>query len=129
VQIQQQTSLQSAADTESASLQQAQTYFTSTGTDIASALSSFSSSLAALSANSTSSSAQQGVLAAGQNLASAFNTAARPDRRADGSEPADTRHGVANQLAHPADCAAEWTTGAGAAGEGAAPCKTSSTRL
>jgi flagellar hook-associated protein 1 FlgK len=76
VQIQQQTSLQSAADTESASLQQAQTYFTSTGTDIASALSSFSSSLAALSANSTSSSAQQGVLAAGQNLASAFNTAA-----------------------------------------------------
>jgi flagellar hook-associated protein 1 FlgK len=74
VQIQQQTSLQSAANTESASLQQVQTYFTSTGTDIASALSGFSSSLVELSGNSTSSAAQQGVLAAGQNLAAAFNT-------------------------------------------------------
>jgi len=74
MQIQQQTSLQSAADTESASLQQAQTYFSSTGTDVASALSKFSSSLAELSGNSSNSAVQQGVLAAGQNLASAFNT-------------------------------------------------------
>ncbi len=76
VMIQQQTSQQSAADSESASLQQVQTYFTSTGTDIASALSAFSSSLVELSGNSGSSAAQQGVLAAGQNLASAFNTTA-----------------------------------------------------
>jgi len=76
MQIQRQTSMQSAADTESASLQQAQSYFTLTGTDIGSALSSLSSSLAELSGNSTNSSAQQGVLAAGQNLATAFNTTA-----------------------------------------------------
>ena len=76
MQIQQQTSLQSAADTESSSLQQVQTYFTTTGSDIASALSTFSSSLVELSGNSTSSSAQQGVLASGQNLAVAFNTTA-----------------------------------------------------
>src|SRR5208282_2033730 len=66
LQIQQQTSAQSAADTESTSLQQVQNYFTSNGEDIASALTSFSSSLAQLSANSTSTAAQQNVLASGQ---------------------------------------------------------------
>ena len=76
LQIQQQTSMQSAADTETASLQQVQTYFNPTGTDIASALSNFSSSLVQLSGNANSSSAQQAVLAAGQNLAAAFNTTA-----------------------------------------------------
>jgi flagellar hook-associated protein 1 FlgK len=76
MQINQQTSAQSAVDTESSSLQQVQTYFTSTGTDIASALAAFSSSLVELSGNSTSSAAQQGVLAAGKNLAAAFNTTA-----------------------------------------------------
>lgn len=76
LQIQQQTSLQSSASTESAGLQQVQTFFTSTGTDIASALTAFSSSLAALSASPTSSGTQQGVLASGQNLANAFNTTA-----------------------------------------------------
>lgn len=76
LQIQQQTSLQSSANAESASLQQIQTFFTSTGTDIASALTSFSTSLAALSASPTSATSQQGVLSSGQNLASAFNTTA-----------------------------------------------------
>ncbi|MGO9339074.1 MAG: flagellar hook-associated protein FlgK [Terracidiphilus sp.] len=77
MQINQQTSLQSAADTESSSLQQVQTYFTSTGTDIASALAAFSGSLVELSGNSTNPAAQQGVLTAGQSLASAFNTTAQ----------------------------------------------------
>ena len=73
LQIQQQTSAQSSVDTQSSSLQQIQTYFASTGGDIASALSSFSTSLAQLSANPSSAAVQQGVVSAGQNLASAFN--------------------------------------------------------
>lgn len=77
MQINQQTSAQSSVDTQSTSLQQVQTYFTTTGGDIASALSSFSSSLAELSANSSSTAEQQTVLASGQNLAEAFNTAAK----------------------------------------------------
>lgn len=76
LQIQSQTSLQSSADTQSSTLDQVQPYFTTTGTDIASALTSFSSSLAQLSAAPTSAAAQQGVLSSAQNLASAFNTTA-----------------------------------------------------
>jgi flagellar hook-associated protein 1 FlgK len=76
MQIQQQTSQQGAANTEYSNLQQVQAYFTSTGTDIASALTAFSSSLVELSGNSSNSATQQGVLAAGQNLAAAFNTTA-----------------------------------------------------
>jgi flagellar hook-associated protein 1 len=75
-QIQQQTSAQNSADAQSTSLQQIQTYFTTTGSDIASALSSFSSSLAELSANSSNTAVQQTVLSSGQNLATAFNTTA-----------------------------------------------------
>jgi flagellar hook-associated protein 1 FlgK len=76
LQIQQQTSLQNGVNTESASLSQIQTFFSNTGTDIASDLTAFSSSLTALSANSTSTAAQQSVLSSGQNLASGFNTTA-----------------------------------------------------
>jgi flagellar hook-associated protein 1 len=76
-QIQQQTSAQNSADAQSTSLQQIQTYFTTTGSDIASALSSFSSSLAELSANSSDTAVQQTVLSSGQNLATAFNTTAK----------------------------------------------------
>jgi flagellar hook-associated protein 1 FlgK len=77
VQIQQQTSLQTSYDTQSSTLQQIQTSFSSsTGADIASALSAFSSSLSQLSANPSNTSAQQGVLSSGQDLASAFNTTA-----------------------------------------------------
>lgn len=76
LQIQQQTSAQSSANTESASLQQIQTYFTTTGTDIASALTTFSNSLDALSASPTSTATQQSVLSSGQDLAEAFNTTA-----------------------------------------------------
>ena len=75
LQIQQQTSLQSSADTQSSALQQIQTYFSSSsGDDIASALSAFSTNLSQLSANPSNSAAQQGVLSAGQNLANAFHT-------------------------------------------------------
>jgi flagellar hook-associated protein 1 len=76
LQIQQQTSQQSGADTVSSNLQSVQTLFASTGDDIASTLSAFSSSLAALSANPTDTSTQQSVLTAGQNLAQSFNTTA-----------------------------------------------------
>jgi flagellar hook-associated protein 1 FlgK len=76
VQIQNQTSLQSSANTESSSLQQIQTNFASTGNDIASALSKFSSNLTQLSANPSSSTVQQQVLSSGQSLAHAFNTTA-----------------------------------------------------
>jgi flagellar hook-associated protein 1 FlgK len=76
LQIQNQTSLQSSADTQSSILQQVETNFTTTGGDITSALSAFSSSLAQLSANPSSSAVQQGVISSGQNLARAFNTTA-----------------------------------------------------
>jgi flagellar hook-associated protein 1 FlgK len=74
LQIQNQTSLQSSADTQSSFLQQVETSFTTTGGDITSALSSFSSSLTQLSADPSSTSVQQQVIASGQNLARAFNT-------------------------------------------------------
>jgi flagellar hook-associated protein 1 len=76
LQIQQQTSAQSSADTESSALQQVQTYFSTSGNDIASAFSAFSSSLAELSASPSDTAVQQAVLSAGQNLAGAFNSAA-----------------------------------------------------
>jgi flagellar hook-associated protein 1 len=76
LQIQQQTSLQSSADAQSSSLQQIQNYFSSTGNDIASELTAFSSSLAQLSATPSDSAVQQDVISAGQNLAESFNTTA-----------------------------------------------------
>ena len=77
VQIQQQTSLQSSVNAQSSFLQQIQTYFSSSsGVDISSALSTFSSDLSELSANPTSAAAQQSVLSSGQNLANSFNTTA-----------------------------------------------------
>jgi len=76
LQIQQQTSAQSSLDTQSSSLQEIQTYFTSTGSDIGSAFSAFSSSLAELSANPSNTAVQQGVITNGQNLARAFNSTA-----------------------------------------------------
>lgn len=76
LQIQQQTSQQSLADTESSSLQSLQSLFSTTGEDLASTLSAFSSSLTQLSASPSDSAVQQSVLTAGQNLASSFNTTA-----------------------------------------------------
>lgn len=76
LQIQQQTSLQSQADTQSSSLQALQTFFSSTGEDLASTLSAFSSALGQLSSNPSNAAVQQSVLTAGQNLARSFNTTA-----------------------------------------------------
>ena len=76
LQIQQQTSLKSSADAQSSSLQALQPLFNTTGEDIASTLSAFSSSLGQLSANPTNSAVQQSVLTAGQNLANSFNSTA-----------------------------------------------------
>ena len=76
LQIQQQTSAQSSQDTQSSALDQIQTNFSPSGNDIASEFAAFSSSLAQLSANPSSTSVQEGVISAGQNLAQAFNTTA-----------------------------------------------------
>jgi flagellar hook-associated protein 1 len=76
LQIAQQTSQQSSADTQSTSLQQIQTSFASTGADIAGTLTAFSTSLNQLSANPSNTATQASVLAAGQNLAKSFNTTA-----------------------------------------------------
>ncbi|HTV16404.1 MAG TPA: flagellar hook-associated protein FlgK [Acidobacteriaceae bacterium] len=76
LQIQQLTSQENSASTVSSSLQQLQSYFSSNGNDISTTLSAFSSALAELSANASSSSVQQNVLSAGQNLADSFNTTA-----------------------------------------------------
>ncbi len=77
LQIQQQTSLQSSVDMQSSTLQQIQSYFSSTsGDDISSELAAFSSSLSQLSATPTSAAAQQGVISSGQDLANAFNNTA-----------------------------------------------------
>ncbi|HEY2856820.1 MAG TPA: flagellar hook-associated protein FlgK [Terracidiphilus sp.] len=74
--IQQLTSQQSSADTQSASLQQIQNMFASSGGDIGSLFTAFSQSLAQLSSNPSSTSVQQGVLSAGQDLAKSFNSTA-----------------------------------------------------
>jgi flagellar hook-associated protein 1 len=77
LQIQNQTSLQSSVDMQSSTLQQIQSYFSSSsGDDISSELAAFSSSLSQLSATPTSAAAQQGVISSGQDLASAFNNTA-----------------------------------------------------
>jgi flagellar hook-associated protein 1 FlgK len=76
MQVQQQTSLQSGASTESSLLTQLQTVFTTNGEDLATTLSSFSSSLAQLSANPGVAAVQQAVVTSGQDLAQSFNTIA-----------------------------------------------------
>lgn len=76
LQIQQQTSAQSSEDAQSSALQQIQTSFSTSGNDIASAFSAFSSSIAQLSASPSNTAVQQGVISSGQNLAQAFNTTA-----------------------------------------------------
>jgi len=77
LQIQNQTSLQSSVNTQYSNLQQIQSYFTNSGTDIASALTAFSTSLTQLSATPSDSAVQQNVIVSGQSLAQAFNTTAQ----------------------------------------------------
>ena len=74
-QIQQETQTQSGANAELASMQQIQPTFTTSSQDIGTEMSAMFSSISTLSTNPTSSADGQAVLTAGQNLATAFNTA------------------------------------------------------
>ncbi len=75
MQIQQQTQAQSGADAQLASLQQIEPVFTTSTQDIGTQMTALFSSLSSLSTNPTNSSLRQGVLSAGQNLATTFNSA------------------------------------------------------
>ena len=74
-QIQQETQAQSGANAQLSSLQQIQPTFTTSTQDIGTEMSALFSSISTLSTNPSSSSSRQAVLVAGQNLATAFNTA------------------------------------------------------
>jgi flagellar hook-associated protein 1 FlgK len=74
-QIQQETQAQSGANAQLSSLQAIEPTFTTSTTDIGTEMSAMFSSISSLSTNPTSSTSQQAVLTAGQNLATAFNTA------------------------------------------------------
>ena len=74
--IQQQTSEQSSADAQAAGLAEVQTLFPSTGESLSTNLSTFFTSVSALSSNPTSAASRQTVLSSAQNLASQFNTVA-----------------------------------------------------
>jgi flagellar hook-associated protein 1 FlgK len=75
MQIQQQTQAQSGANAQLGSLQQIEPVFTTSTQDIGTQMAALFSSISNLSTDPTNSSLRQGVLAAGQNLASAFNSA------------------------------------------------------
>jgi flagellar hook-associated protein 1 FlgK len=72
-QIQQETQAQGGANAQLASLQQIQPTFTTSTQDIGTQMSALFASVSSLSTDPTSSASREGVLAAGQNLAQAFN--------------------------------------------------------
>ncbi len=74
-QIQQETQSQSSANAQLSTLQQIQPTFTTSTQDIGTEMSALFTSLSSLSTNPTSSAERQGVLTAGNNLATAFNQA------------------------------------------------------
>ena len=74
-QILQQTQAQGGANAQLGTLQQVQTVFASSTSDIGSQMSTLFSSLSSLSTNPSSTSQRQAVLTAGGNLATAFNNA------------------------------------------------------
>jgi flagellar hook-associated protein 1 FlgK len=74
-QIQQETTAQSGANAQLSSLQQIEPTFTTSTSDIGTEMSALFSSISSLSTNPTSTSSREAVLTAGQNLATAFNTA------------------------------------------------------
>jgi len=73
--IGQETQAQGSANAQLATLQQIQPTFTSSTQDIGTEISALFSSISALSTDPTNSSSREAVLSAGQNLATAFNTA------------------------------------------------------
>ena len=72
-QIQQETQAQSGANAQLASLQQIQPTFTTSTQDIGTQMSALFASISSLTTDPTSSASREGVLAAGANLAQAFN--------------------------------------------------------
>jgi flagellar hook-associated protein 1 FlgK len=74
-QIQQETQAQSGANAQLASLQQIQPTFTTSTQDIGTEMSALFSSISSLSTDPSNSTSREAVLTAGQNLATAFNTA------------------------------------------------------
>ena len=74
-QVLQQTQSQAGANAQLSTLQQVQTVFASSASDIGSQMSTLFSSLSSLSTDPTNTSLRQAVLTAGGNLATAFNTA------------------------------------------------------
>jgi flagellar hook-associated protein 1 FlgK len=73
--IEQETQAQSGANAQLSSLQAIEPTFTTSTTDIGTEMSALFSSISSLSTDPTSSTLQETVLATGQNLATAFNTA------------------------------------------------------
>ncbi len=73
-QIQQETGSQGSANAQVGTLQQIQPTFTTSANDIGTRMSALFASLSSLSTNPTNSAQRQGVLAAGSNLVTAFNT-------------------------------------------------------
>ncbi len=71
--LQQQTSIGSGADTQSSALQAIQSSFAASGTDLGSSLSTFFSSISALATDPTNTSSRQAILSAGQSLTTAFH--------------------------------------------------------
>ncbi len=72
--IQQQTSEQSSADAQTNALDQVQTLFPSTGDSIGTDISTFFSSVSALSADPANTATRQAVISAAQNVAEQFNS-------------------------------------------------------
>jgi flagellar hook-associated protein 1 FlgK len=73
-QIQQETSSQGSANAQVGTMQQIQPTFTTSSVDIGTEMSAFFTSISSLSTNPANSAERQGVLAAGNNLVTAFNT-------------------------------------------------------
>jgi flagellar hook-associated protein 1 FlgK len=73
--IQEETSQQSSADTQTNATQQVQPLFTTTGRDVGSQISAFFNSISKLSADPANLSLRSGMITAGQNLATAFHSA------------------------------------------------------
>ena len=76
-QIQQETQAQGGANAQLSALQQVQPTFTTSTEDIGTQMSALFSSISSLSTDPDNSSLREGVLTAGQNLATAFNTTSR----------------------------------------------------
>jgi flagellar basal body rod protein FlgB len=117
IQIQQQTSLQSSANTQSSSLQQIQTSFTTSGDDIASALDRVLQQPGAVVRNPGSAPRSKACSPAARILPMPSIPPPRPDQRAIGCGPASAADGAQINSLTAADRAVERAACAGAGGE------------